>query len=273
MTLPLICPVCGAPLEPQGEMLGCENGHPFNIAKEGYINLLLSHQRKSKAPGDDADMLRARRRFFDTGAFAPLTEAMVHHPLFDRDALSVLDCGCGEGHLLGALSAHRNGFFCGADIAKKAVQMASKRHKDATWIVANGMRQLPIAAASMDVVLSVLGPRNNDEFARVLKPDGKLLIGVPGPHHLIELRDQLQFSAGDFAEKADEAAAKCAPRFVEAGRTAIQHEATLDREQIADIIQMTPIFWRSSAAAKAAVAELEELTVTISFILLEMHRR
>jgi 23S rRNA (guanine745-N1)-methyltransferase len=45
-------------------MLGCENGHPFNIAKEGYVNLLLSHQRKSKHPGDDPDMVMARRRFF-----------------------------------------------------------------------------------------------------------------------------------------------------------------------------------------------------------------
>lgn len=253
-------------------MLGCENGHPFNIAREGYVNLLLSHQRKSKMPGDDPDMLRARRRFFDSGAYAPLTEAIVHHPLFARDALSVLDCGCGEGHVLGALSKQRDGFYCGADISKKAVQMASKRHPKATWMVANGMRSLPLADASMDVILSVLAPRHNEEFARVLKPDGALLIGVPGPNHLIELRTQLQFSSGDFAEKADAAAAKCAPLFEESDRTVVQHETTLNRDQIADLIQMTPLFWRSTDEAKAAVAKLETLTVTVSFILLEMRR-
>lgn len=252
-------------------MYGCSNGHPFNVAKEGYINLLLSHQRKSKNPGDDSDMVMARRRFFDSGAYAPLSSLLSDLPVLDRPAaLSVLDCGCGEGHLLGALSEAHEGFFLGADISKKAVQIASKRHKNATWIVANGMRNLPIADASMDVILSILAPRNVAEFSRILKPDGALLIGVPGPNHLIELRRQLQFSSGEFREKADEAAAKCAPQFIETNREMLSYETILCRDQITDLIQMTPIFWRSSSAAKAAVMQLDQLLITISFTLLTL---
>ena len=268
---PLLCPVCSAPLLPHEKNYGCANGHPFNIAKEGYVNLLLSHQRKSKTPGDSAEMIMARRRFFDSGAFAPLSDLISNSPVFNRKEVAVLDCGCGEGYLLGALSERSEGFFCGVDISKKAVQVASKRHKKATWIVANGMRELPIADSSMDVILSILAPRNTAEFSRILKPDGALIIGVPGPNHLIELRNKLQFTSGDFKEKADEAAAKCAPQFTETRRELLRYEQTLDQQQIADLIQMTPLFWRSSTEAKAAVMNLDQLTITISFTLLTLN--
>lgn len=250
-------------------MWGCENGHPFNIAKEGYVNLLLSHQRKSKTPGDDPEMVRARRRFFDSGAFAPLTRALVEHPLFERETLSVLDVGCGEGHLLGALSENRRGNFFGTDIAKKAVQMAAKRYASATWFVANGMRSVPVADASMDVILSVLAPRNPAEFKRILKPDGALLIGVPGPNHLIELREKLQFSSGDFAEKADTASTK-ASGFKEISRVQVRDRVTLNAQHLADLIRMTPIFWRSSHDAKERLGKLESLSVTTCFTLLTL---
>ncbi|HEY5653384.1 MAG TPA: methyltransferase domain-containing protein, partial [Pontiella sp.] len=149
-------------------MYACSNGHPFNIAKEGYVNLLLSHQRKSKTPGDDAHMVMARRRFFDSGGFEILSKGLCNSTLFNRPPFSLLDCGCGEGHLLGALSKQYKGFFCGIDISKKAVQLASRRYKHATWLVANGMRDIPIADASMDVILSILAPRNTIEFNRIL---------------------------------------------------------------------------------------------------------
>ena len=269
---PIICPVCREPLALQERMIACGNGHPFNIAKEGYANLLLSHQRKSRNPGDDPEMVMARRRFFDSGAFDPLTETAARLTLMNNDGIHVLDSGCGEGHLLGTLSEQKNGFFCGIDISKKAVQMASRRWKKASWLVANGMRDIPLADHSMDVILSILAPRNNSEFSRILKPDGALIIGVPGRNHLSELRAQLQFSSGDFKDKADEAVAKCTPEFTESDRLDIRDEVTLNREQISDLIQMTPIFWRSGNEAKAAVAQLPELTVTICFTLLIMNR-
>ncbi|MDZ8119992.1 putative RNA methyltransferase [Pontiella agarivorans] len=270
---PIRCPVCSEPLMLQDNMIACQNGHPFNIAREGYANLLLSHQRKAKQPGDDPEMVMARRRFFDSGAFDVLTEAVTELPTIGNDDNAVLDCGCGEGHLLGTLSEKYRGFFCGIDISKKAIQVASKRWKNAAWFVANGMRNIPVATNSMDSILSILAPRNNDEFHRILKPDGVLIIGVPGFNHLIELRKQLQFSSGDFKEKADTAAEKCAPLFEEANRIAVSGKVALNREQITDLIRMTPIFWRSSDAAKAAVMQLSSLTVTVSFTLLRMTKK
>jgi 23S rRNA (guanine745-N1)-methyltransferase len=271
---PLCCPVCGNPLTQDAQTCRCENGHSFDPAKEGYLNLLLSHQRRSSHPGDDDKMIQARRRFFDSGAFAPLlilvnkTIQTFHSqtPKPTHSIFSTLDCGCGEGYFLGALTGTR----FGVDISKEAVRCAAKRYKDATWIVANVMRKLPFADHSMDVILSILAPRNPEEFARILKPDGALILGVPGPNHLIELRSQLAANAGDFEEKADEAAAKCAPHFKETHRDMLSYQQTLNATQLADIIQMTPIFWCSSPEAKADVQRLNQLTVTVSFVLLTL---
>ncbi|MBI9020003.1 MAG: methyltransferase domain-containing protein [Verrucomicrobia bacterium] len=261
----LICPVCSEPLAAHVKSYTCSNGHSFDTAKEGYLNLLLSHQRKSKNPGDDKAMILARRRFFDSGAFEPITKA-IQHATSHLPHSTILDCGCGEGHFLGALSGTR----FGVDVSKEAIRCAAKRYKDVTWIVANGMRDLPFTDHSLDVILSVLAPRNVEEFARTLKADGQLILGVPGPNHLIELRTLLTANASDFEEKADEAAEKCAPLFKEKNREALNYEVLLNKAQITDLIQMTPIFWNSSPEAKEEVQQLNELSVTISFVLLTL---
>lgn len=265
----LRCPVCASVLIRIGKECRCANGHTFDLAKEGYVNLLLSHQRRSSHPGDDDKMIQARRRFFDSGVFDPLTE-LVRQTANAKPQTSILDCGCGEGHFLGALSDSLSGQFFGVDVSKEAVRCAAKRYKKAKWIVANGMRTLPFADRSLDVILSILAPRNPAEFARILKPDGALILGVPGPNHLIELRSRLSASAGDFEEKADEAAAKCSPQFTETHREPLSYQQTLNPAQIADLIQMTPIFWCSSPDAKASVQQLDHLTVTVSFVLLSL---
>jgi len=268
----LICPSCESPLDWGGKECRCASGgHTFDLAKEGYANLLLSHQRRSSHPGDDDKMIQARRRFFDSGAFDPLTNLILRSSfIINRSSLSLLDCGCGEGHFIGVLSESCNGQFFGVDVSKEAVRCAAKRYRKAKWIVANGMRKLPFADHSLDVILSVLAPRNPEEFARILKPDGALIFGVPGPNHLIELRSQLAANAGDFEEKADEAAAKCTPRFKETHRELLSYQQTLNAAQLADLIQMTPIFWCSSPEAKTEIAQLDQLTVTVSFAFLTL---
>lgn len=260
----LICPSCREPLAPSDRMYRCANGHCFDLAKEGYLNLLLSHQRRSADPGDGKAMIQARRRFFDSGAYAPLIE-LIREIIPDG---TVLDAGCGEGALSGSLP----GTVFGTDISKEAVRAAAKRYKPGTWVVANTMRELPFADQSFDTILSVLAPRNTDEFARLIKPDGRLILGVPGPNHLIELRSLLNPASSDFEEKADEAAEKCAPLFIEEERAPLTFQARLNREQISDLIQMTPIFWNSSPEAKEKAAQLNELSITASFVLQRFKR-
>ncbi len=302
----LLCPVCREALLLEGRTARCASNHCFDVAKEGYLNLLLSHQRKSKHPGDDKAMIQARRRFFDSGAFDPVTKA-IQHSTSNLPHPTVLDCGCGEGHFLGTLSenlsaslrfgsagglrgrhspgppvnpertgraslSERAEQLFGIDISKEAVRLAAKRYKDAIWIVANGMRELPFADESMDCILSVLAPRNTAEFARILKPGGALILGVPGPNHLIELRTLLNANSSDFEEKADEAAAKCTPLFTETARDHVAYESTLNSSQIADLIQMTPIFWNSNPEAQEKVRQHSCLRVTICIALITLRK-
>lgn len=218
-------------------------------------------------------MIQARRRFFDSGVFDPLMEQILAaFSCFDTAPFTLLDCGCGEGHSLGALSDAYAGTFYGVDISKEAIRCAAKRYKKANWMVANVMRSLPFANQSLDGILSVLAPRNPVEFSRILKPDGVLVLGVPGLNHLIEVRTELAENVPDFEEKADEAVLRCQPYFTEIQRTAHRYERMLHRDQLADLIKMTPIFWNSSPAAKARILQCSELTVTFSWVLLSLKR-
>ena len=69
----LICPVCGAPLARQGGSYVCPGRHTFDRARQGYTNLLL---RPAGQHGDNREMILARRAFLESGAYAPLKDAI-----------------------------------------------------------------------------------------------------------------------------------------------------------------------------------------------------
>ena len=272
MSMPLLCPTCEGALSWGDHACLCPQGHSFDLAKEGYVNLLLSHCRRSKHPGDDANMVQARRRIFDHGAFSPLTELIKEEVCRQMSGPSnILDAGCGEGHFLGALGKVLTGSLFGIDVSKDAVRNAARRHPGVRWIVANIMRRLPFADDSLDVILSVLAPRNAKDFARVLKTGGALVIVVPGPQHLVELRSRLMAHAGDYEKKGAEAIEACAPHFVDQHKSELTYELSADQAVLNDLIQMTPLFWRSTQSAKSKVQELDGLKITMNFVLLILH--
>ncbi len=165
----------------------CERGHSFDVARSGYMNLLQPQERRSKNPGDTPAAVAARRRLHDRGITAPLLngiEAMLKASAEDV----VLDAGCGDGFYLGSL-AERCGFDAhGIDISIPAIDAAARRYPQCEWIVGNADRFLPYEDASFTRVMSITARRNAPEFKRVLKPGGLLLIAIPSPNDLIELR-------------------------------------------------------------------------------------
>jgi 23S rRNA (guanine745-N1)-methyltransferase len=275
--LALVCPVCEQPLSWGEQACACAQGHSFDLAREGYVNLLLSHCRRSDHPGDSVDMVQARRRFLDSGAFTRLSELLqseVRQRLArgETAGYNVVDAGCGEGYFLGALQEAVTGACYGVDVSKEAIRLAARRYRSSRWVVANVMRRMPFASNSLDVVLSVLAPRNVEEFSRVLKPAGLLVVVVPGPDHLLELRTRLMAEAGDFQAKADAAIDFCAPRFALQQKKSLTYEVVLNKNLLTDLVQMTPLFWRSTRQAKTGIGGLEELRVTMSFALLVFTR-
>jgi 23S rRNA (guanine745-N1)-methyltransferase len=185
----LVCPVrdCRLPLVRNGSRLLCERGHSFDVARSGYINLLQPQDRRSNQPGDTVAAVRARRRLHDRGVTGPLLDAIAEL-LCPSPAEVVLDAGCGDGFYLGSL-AHRLGFSAhGVDISVPAIEAAARRYPECEWIVANADRFVPYANRSFSIVMSITARMNSPEFRRVLREDGRLLIALPAPDDLIELR-------------------------------------------------------------------------------------
>ena len=185
----LICPVrdCRLALEREERRLFCARGHSFDVARRGYINLLQPQERRSRQPGDTAAALAGRRRLHERGVTEPLrrgiAEIMAASP---RDI--VLDAGCGDGFYLGSL-AEEIGFAAhGVDISIPAIDAAAGRYPTCEWIVANADRMVPYADRSFSIVMSITGRMNAGEFRRVLGREGRLLVAIPAPDDLIELR-------------------------------------------------------------------------------------
>jgi len=165
----------------------CPRSHSFDVARSGYINLLQPQERRSKRPGDTPAAVAARRRLHDRGVTEPLLQAIAEISAASANDV-VLDAGCGDGFYLGSL-AHLAGFDGhGVDISTPSVDAAARRYPDCEWIVANADRFVPYPDSSFSIVLSITARMNSGEFRRVLRPGGKLIVGLPAPDDLIELR-------------------------------------------------------------------------------------
>jgi 23S rRNA (guanine745-N1)-methyltransferase len=171
----------------EGRRLLCTRGHSFDFARSGYINLLQPQERRSKQPGDTAAAVAGRRRLHDRGVTEPLLRAIAEIMVASPREI-VLDAGCGDGFYLGTL-ARQTGFDAhGVDISIPAIDVAARRYPGCEWIVANADRVVPYADRSFSIVLSITGRMNAREFRRVLRDDGRLLVAIPAPEDLLELR-------------------------------------------------------------------------------------
>ena len=185
----MLCPVrnCHLALVREDKRLVCPRGHSFDIARSGYINLLQPQDRRSNRAGDSADAVAARRRLHDRGVTAPLLQAIAEIVAASASDI-VLEAGCGDGFYLGSL-ARQTGFRAyGIDISVPAIDAAARRYPECEWIVANADRVVPYADRSFSIVLSITARMNSSEFRRVLREDGHLVVAVPAPEDLIELR-------------------------------------------------------------------------------------
>ena len=184
-----LCPVrgCHLALSRHERRLACERGHSFDVARSGYINLLQPQDRRSRRPGDTAAAVAGRRRIHDLGVTRPLLDGIAA-TVGASPADTVLDAGCGDGFYLGEL-ARMAGFRAhGVDISVAAIDAAARRYPEGEWIVANADRFLPYAPESFSLLLSITARMNPAEFRRVLRDSGRLLVALPAPDDLIELR-------------------------------------------------------------------------------------
>lgn len=262
----LCCPLDGALLTLCDRTWRCEHGHSFDVAKQGYVNLLPVQNKRSKDPGDSKAMVQARSRFLGKGFYAPLAEALAATVLA-QPVGALLDAGCGEGYYLrqvldtaGSQSTETSTGLSAAalDISKWAVQAAAKRdHRVACLVASNS--SIPVPDSSIDTLLCVFGFPVESEFKRVLSDAGRLIMVDPAPDHLRELKQVIYDEVKDKPLNLPVS---------EAWQLASEQRVTFSvelpsRDVIHDLLTMTPHLYRASSAGRERAEALTSLTVTV----------
>ena len=268
------CPICQEPLELEGGTYTCSNHHCFDRSRSGYVNLLPVNRRRSKDPGDNREMVQARQKFLEQGYYAPLVQAFCE--VLSRWAagtsaphLILLDAGCGEGyytaHMAAALEqCGRNVDFLGVDISKAAVERAAKRKMPSCHFAVASVFALPVADGCCQGMVNLFAPFQAHEAHRILADGGMLLLGIPGPDHLWELKRAVYDTPYHNEPKGTDL-----PGFRLQEQVPVRGQITLpDAESIQALFQMTPYFYRTPREGLQRMAALQHLTTTIEFLLL-----
>jgi 23S rRNA (guanine745-N1)-methyltransferase len=262
----LACPLDGTPLHCNASTWRCASGHSFDIASQGYTNLLPVQKKRSRDPGDSKEMVAARRRFLTAGFYQPIAAAVSRAVLADLPAgvaSSCLDAGCGEGYylrqLVAAVPDKQTLALLGLDISKWAVLSAAKQDKRVIWVVGSNAN-LPVLSATLDRVLCMFGFPVYPEFARVLKPRGRLVQVDAGPDHLRELREIIYPSL-----KPERTAEMPTPEgFCRMPTETVRFAIELTSAgQIADLLAMTPHLYRANAEGRDKAAALTALSLSV----------
>lgn len=259
-----VCPVCGGGLSPVVGALRCPYGHSFDLAKQGYVNLLTGG---TAGTADTAEMVAARAGFLAAGHYAALTRHLAVRAAALAPDGPVLDAGAGTGHYLAAvLEARPASAGLALDVSKYAARRAARAHPRAVAAVADVWQGLPARTGAMAVVLNVFAPRNAAEFARVLAPDGVLLVATPTRAHLAELVAAAGMLDVD-ARKDERLSASLDGPFTQVERREVTAELRLDRRAAELAVRMGPSGHHLPAdRVRATLADLPEPLVTTASV-------
>ncbi len=264
------CPLCHQTLTATPSGFKCESNHQFDRAKEGYVNLMPVQHKRSKQPGDNAEMMQARRRFLDSNQYHPMREAVaklcVEH--LANTSHQLLDIGCGEGYYTDFIATqlqqqHSQATCYGLDISKVAIRYAAKRYSrdDLQFCVASSHR-LPFAGNSLDAVLRIYAPCQPAELARVTTDSGLVITVTPAARHLYQLREMVYQDVHLHDETPE-----VINGFELTVETKLHYTMTMTGEQADDLLQMTPFAWKASEAMRGELKSTAQFECEADFIL------
>lgn len=258
----LICPLCGEYLEKQDRAFVCPNRHSFDIARQGYVNLLTVQQKHSLAPGDTREQVLSRRAFLEAEFYAPILQALVNTAKKYGVTGEILDIGCGEGWYSAKLSAALGLPLTGLDISKEAVRCAAAKYKDAQWLCATAAH-IPVPDASAGLLTSLFALTLPEEFHRVLTPGGFYFQVLAAEDHLLGLKsiiyEQLHHKEKDTVPQI--------PGFERLESIPIRFSFTAEGAQIQNLFSMTPHVFRIGKNGAERLAKTQRLEDTASCVL------
>ena len=276
-----ICPLCQSPLIPAADTWRCDGSlhpkqtsHPFDVARQGYVNLLPVQQKKSKAPGDSQASIEARKRFLNVGHYQPLNDLICQKMvalLSPNEHVNWLDIGCGEGYYTQAmaqLGTEVIDTLIAADISKPAMLEIARTSKaenrlwyqqnedsaaktTAIYPLVTSAAHLPLRAGSMTGISSIFSPILPEAFAEVLVDNGYLIIAKPDVGHLATMREALFDDVRE--HDSDKFLTELAPYFTLVNTYRVSTEMTLSADDLADLMTMTPYAYRARSEKKQAL--------------------
>ncbi len=266
-----ICPICRKKLKLSENSYKCANRHSFDVSAKGYVNLLTTKGRNPKNAGDNPLMVKARTDFLDKGYYMPLAEKLgetVKRLLKGNNSPTVIDSGCGEGfYTVCCAKFLPKGNFYGIDISKTAVGKCMTRCKaenaeNVHFAVASSF-ELPFREQTADLVMSVFAPVSNDEYARVLKKGGRLVIVSPTERHLFGLKEVLY--ENPYENRKNTYGLR---KFSLCDEVRLEFNITLNcNEDIQNLFTMTPYYYKTSEQAKSKLEKLNSLDTECGFLI------
>ena len=258
----LICPICEEKLNLEGRQYRCAQNHSFDIARQGYVNLLTVQQKHSLNPGDTREQVLSRREFLEAGFYAPIANALIEEAKELEISGQILDVGCGEGYYSSRLADALDCPLTGLDISKEAVRCAAAKYKGKQWLCATAAH-IPVEDGSVSLLTSLFALTLPQEFARVLKQNGYYFQVLAAEDHLLGLKsiiyDRLNFKEKNTVPEL--------PGFELVKSLPIRFSFTVEGQQIQNLFSMTPHVFRIGKDGAQRLRQTEILTDTASCVL------
>lgn len=258
----LLCPICGGMLTQEAHCWRCENRHSFDIARQGYVNLLPVQRKRSLQPGDTKEQVISRRAFLDGGFYAPIREALCRLAADHGCTGPIVDIGCGEGYYSAHLAQTLDAELTGLDISKEAVRYAAARYKNALWLCASAAR-LPVPDRSAGLITSLFALTIPEEFLRVLRPDGAFIQVLAAEDHLLGLKSVIYPQLN----RKEKDSVPTLPGFRLLESRPVRFPFTVEGEQVQNLLSMTPHVYRIGKEGADRLRQTARLTDTASCVL------
>ena len=258
----LLCPVCGESLNQTDRQYRCIRNHSFDLARQGYVNLLTVQQKHSLNPGDTREQVLSRREFLEAGYYAPIAQTLIQTAKEMGISGQILDVGCGEGYYSAQLADALDASLTGLDISKEAVRCAAAKYKGKQWLCATAAH-IPVEDGSVELLTSLFALTLPQEYGRVLKQGGHYFQVLAAEDHLLALKgiiyDQLNFKEKNTVPEL--------PGFERVKSIPIRFSFTVEGQQIQNLFSMTPHVFRIGRDGAERLRKTEHLTDTASCVL------